>query len=388
VAVLVYTFALLRKNMPWPLKWICWIGGAVIALYTFFQAVEYFVDKYKQHGPGLHSAAHAWWSVSPWMSTLAISLSAGLVLALFSALLFYSWAKNPPDSLSDGAEPKKISNDVAVKSIPGTRFTEDQLEDMFPFGWILFTGRDGRWSFKEYPTDKMRWKSDWANIEIKPNFTTEMVEWTTQPITASRIVDGEEFFFLSGSGRLSSEHQMVIGKRFHLSPFRLVGELSNNPVPQTVYLGGSQREPVFALGFRIEPAAFITSKIDRISLGTPDPKSNVTFILLDVTATNEGAPSQIGNMAAYLTAKGGEKIKGKVLVIGDGVEFNGRRLSPEDNLAVKGAEKQLQNKSSISGLVLTVFEGLSQPHLQARGGVVELEMQDQYGMKLKCEKAF
>ena len=84
-----------RVSMPIPLKVVAWIAGAVVALWTFLQAVEHFVDKYQRFGPGIHRAARGWWSSSPKLATLVVALICGLLAAIVAGLLFWYWAKQP-----------------------------------------------------------------------------------------------------------------------------------------------------------------------------------------------------------------------------------------------------------------------------------------------------
>jgi hypothetical protein len=94
--------------MPWPAKVVLWIVAFVVGAYSFFQALEYFLDKYKKYGPGAHQAAHRWVNESPFISTIAVGLCLGLVFAVVGGTLFHWWAKRDPAKAASaaGVEPK------------------------------------------------------------------------------------------------------------------------------------------------------------------------------------------------------------------------------------------------------------------------------------------
>src|SRR5262245_6404862 len=73
---------------------IGWIGAAFIGIYGVFQGAEYFYGKYQTYGPGIRTAARAWWLQSPWVSTICIGLGFGLVVAAGSGVAFYVWAQS------------------------------------------------------------------------------------------------------------------------------------------------------------------------------------------------------------------------------------------------------------------------------------------------------
>ena len=107
--------------MPIPWKVIVWIFGAIVALWTLAQAVEYLVQKHKEYGSQFHRAAHEWWVKEPIRSTCIVAVSIALILAVFViGPFYYLWAGRPieagekvktngtdiwlPPELADGTE--------------------------------------------------------------------------------------------------------------------------------------------------------------------------------------------------------------------------------------------------------------------------------------------
>jgi hypothetical protein len=98
LVLLAWGYLLLNTmdSLPSPLRLVFWIGGGVIGVYTFFLAVEYFVEKYKQFGPSWITAAHQSWLQSPWKATVMVAVFVGIVCAIGGGIVFYWWASNRP----------------------------------------------------------------------------------------------------------------------------------------------------------------------------------------------------------------------------------------------------------------------------------------------------
>lgn len=96
IALAVWWYALSAVKMPLPVKILAWIAGALIFAWTLGQAIEWFVEKYKQYGPRLRSAAHNWSIESPFISAASVALVCALLTGVGAGFAFHYWAKTPP----------------------------------------------------------------------------------------------------------------------------------------------------------------------------------------------------------------------------------------------------------------------------------------------------
>src|SRR5207244_8450709 len=60
---------------------------------------------------------------------------------------------------------------------PGTQMTRSKLQDLFPIGWIVFSERDGRWTYEPAPSNVLHYEADWGAVKIIPDFATKSVSW-------------------------------------------------------------------------------------------------------------------------------------------------------------------------------------------------------------------
>src|ERR1051326_1161388 len=80
---------------------------------------------------------------------------------------------------SDGSTVNQAGHDIVINNlassdtIPGTKITEKNLREVFPFGYAIFSFRDGRWTYSPLPSDKMQWSADWENLQIIPDFSAK-----------------------------------------------------------------------------------------------------------------------------------------------------------------------------------------------------------------------
>jgi hypothetical protein len=132
--------------------------------------------------------------------------------------------------------------------IPGTRATHAQMRDTFPFGYAIFSERDGRWSYDGRPSNKYQWSGNWSLVKITPDFSRKYVRWEIPSITA--IKSG-----LRGANEYSN-NWVVFSAPIILNVRILVENpacpcFDNEPCLWVCTLGDDQRFPVFSLGFRI-----------------------------------------------------------------------------------------------------------------------------------------
>lgn len=134
--------------------------------------------------------------------------------------------------------------------IEGTKTTLADMDDAFPFGYIIFTIRDGVQTRLFRPESHLHWKvMDWEQIKISPDFANNTVEWTVPHISASLITNGTTVQLLEDCKIGPQRVPMVLGKAFPLGGIVMMKE--TQPNIYVAMIGNNQRQPVFAMGFRI-----------------------------------------------------------------------------------------------------------------------------------------
>ena len=139
-----------------------------------------------------------------------------------------------------------INNLAPTETIPGTNVTEQQVRDFFPYGYVIFSFRDGNWTYSPLPSDKMQFTADWSKVTIIPNFGTGEAKWEVPDVKSTNTsVHLQGYSFGQDNVPLNPNQFWIMqGLVFSGQPVPVMGTLSDN-----------QRFPVFVLGFRTFPHA-------------------------------------------------------------------------------------------------------------------------------------
>jgi len=126
--------------------------------------------------------------------------------------------------------------------LPGTDMTHSELSGVFPFGYaVIYPTENKRFRYDMFKNGKMDWNLDLDRIEIEPDFSRGTVTFQIHPISA----EGNTTMHF-----INSTFTIVCPLKNRV--FRRAGfNFGNNPVPHVAVLAGDQRNPVFAIGFRI-----------------------------------------------------------------------------------------------------------------------------------------
>jgi hypothetical protein len=186
---------------------------------------------------------------------LSVGVKAALITALTAILVALiqlmrnatptnsQTANNSPGAIQAGGN-VSISPVVVVQPdyIEGTSIGRQQFEHFFPFGYaIIYPNEDGEKRTHEVHNNMMNWKIDWNKVKIEPDFQGGMVTFTVPDPSATgnnQIVSQNSLF--SSVLPLTNGICRRIGFNF-----------GNNPVPNVCVLNTDERNPVFAIGFRI-----------------------------------------------------------------------------------------------------------------------------------------
>lgn len=85
-------FLYLYPDMTTLWKIIIGAGAAIIALWSFWEAIHGIYQAWSDYGPRLHVVAHHWWASSPWRSTLSMAAIGALIVGG----IFYIYASRTP----------------------------------------------------------------------------------------------------------------------------------------------------------------------------------------------------------------------------------------------------------------------------------------------------
>jgi len=129
--------------------------------------------------------------------------------------------------------------------IDGTKCTHAELKEMFPFGYVVFSFREGRWTFQPHSDGHLETKVAWENVKITPDFARRTVTWTIPNISYSLPRTG----LSGGRNAIENTFPLKVGKAYKDPGFVILGE----PATYVAALSDNQRFPVFVLGFRIPP---------------------------------------------------------------------------------------------------------------------------------------
>jgi hypothetical protein len=131
--------------------------------------------------------------------------------------------------------------------IEGTQMTHGEVKDLFPFGYLIISKRDGKWTYEPAPHGGIQWDIDAIKktVRIEPDFTSGMVEWTFPMIRAEKSANGrvaaiENNFLNLTTPMATDEIYDPLFIRFEKEPSLHIGTFGSN-----------QAAPVFGIGFRI-----------------------------------------------------------------------------------------------------------------------------------------
>ena len=128
--------------------------------------------------------------------------------------------------------------------IPGTLITHSQLKNLFPFGYIIVSFRDGYEAFDpRLQEDQLKIDVDWKQIKITPDFEKRTVVWEVRNMHVYKPHSRAEIADLN----IRQEYPMTVGSAF-LYP---LGFGKASPHIHFGTLNDNQVSPIFVLGFRI-----------------------------------------------------------------------------------------------------------------------------------------
>jgi hypothetical protein len=129
--------------------------------------------------------------------------------------------------------------------IEGTQFTYKQLEQAFPFGYaVYFYAEKTQMSYDVFTNGMFDWNTDWRSIQIEPNFANGTVSLKIPVVNANNESDNQHF-------RNFTINPTIAMKTGEITPIDYIHP-SNGPIPFVLVLSDDQRNPVFAVGLRIE----------------------------------------------------------------------------------------------------------------------------------------
>lgn len=137
-----------------------------------------------------------------------------------------------------------INRGTSQEVIEGTNVTNAQLKSAFPFGYVVFSSRDGRWQYSPLPSDKMEYTADWGKVRITPNFVKKIMKWTIPELNSTNLPTAQI---------ISSDVENAAIPLNEKEICRLAGFINILDQPQICLgtLNDNQKVPVFVLGFRI-----------------------------------------------------------------------------------------------------------------------------------------
>lgn len=144
--------------------------------------------------------------------------------------------------------PVTIINPIATSAdtIRGTKFTHEQLEENFPFGYVVFRLADAKWIYE--PDQSLLEKHiDWAKVAITPDFSKKTVDWYIPHLNLTWT----RFNIRLANIGASVTTPMTIGRFHYFEPVRFGGVNQGEPAMCLGTLSDNQLHPVFVLGFRI-----------------------------------------------------------------------------------------------------------------------------------------
>jgi hypothetical protein len=139
---------------------------------------------------------------------------------------------------------KNTYNIVERDTIRGTQTTHKELEDAFPFGYVVVRLADAHWTY-EPDQSLITVKFDWSKIKVVPNAANHTVSWNI-PDFDLEWPSGQQ---VTGN----SIYDLIIPMTTNVfsAGIRTPGE----PEMMFTTLNDNQLHPVFVLGFRIDRSA-------------------------------------------------------------------------------------------------------------------------------------
>lgn len=131
--------------------------------------------------------------------------------------------------------------------IPGTKITDAQMLERFPFGYVIFNqGQDGMRNVILPRRGRWTWQGNWLKVGITPDFANGTVDWT---VPSDIYAEGSDVgSFIRGT----TFHDTVpMDDKEHI---RRTIVVQNQPSIFYLTLSSNQASPVFALGFRLPTA--------------------------------------------------------------------------------------------------------------------------------------
>lgn len=125
--------------------------------------------------------------------------------------------------------------------IEGTRFTSKRLQDIFPFGHVVFFfGQNEILTHQVYKNGLMDWTFDVGEVSIEPDFYSRTVKWKIPNVNTS----GGQVSIDKGS--ITIKGPLQVGCTYRAGVL-----LPNKPVMHLMTIGDNQRKPVFVIGYRM-----------------------------------------------------------------------------------------------------------------------------------------
>jgi hypothetical protein len=79
------------------------------------------------------------------------------------------------------AQPTVSIVQVKPDYIEGTEVTHAQLKKLFPFGYVVYSFKEGKETYDPRPGDRMKFKFDLDAVKITPDFSSKTVLWELPP---------------------------------------------------------------------------------------------------------------------------------------------------------------------------------------------------------------
>jgi hypothetical protein len=180
------------------------------------------------------------------IAVVVVGLVAGICTIFVHAHTIWRWIFPAEPTV----QPVKVTNFEPTKPdfIPGTRATHAQMRNVFPFGYTIFSERDGRWTYDARPSEKYQWSGNWSLVKITPDFSRKCVMWEIPSITA--IKSGSQ-----GANEYSNNWIFfsvpLIPNFITLVENPVCPCFDNEPCLWVCTLNDDQRFPVFCIGFKI-----------------------------------------------------------------------------------------------------------------------------------------
>jgi hypothetical protein len=110
----------MKLSRAW--KAILWIGGILLIIASYGRAIDWFSLKYELWWPPMSIQLRHWYSLSPIITTTALSAVAGLIAAAAFGAMFWHWASQKPTKDASAQE-----TPVAQNPIADTKANEEQI---------------------------------------------------------------------------------------------------------------------------------------------------------------------------------------------------------------------------------------------------------------------